>query len=81
MQNEEMKEAERSVTDLNEHIKSLKNNEEHLVHDLLKQQKIAKDSLRALENLSDKYDKEKRELVIRFEKEKEDCLKREESKF
>lgn len=47
----------------------------------MKQQKIAKDSLKALENLSDKYDREKRELILRLEKEREDCLKREESKY
>ena len=47
----------------------------------MKQQKIAKDSLRALENLSDKYDREKRELIIRLEKEKEDTFKREEQKY
>jgi len=28
--------------------------------------------------LSDKYDKEKRELIVRLEREKEDALKREE---
>ena len=49
--------------------------------DLVKQQKIAKDSLRALDNLSDKYDKEKRELIFRLEKEKDDALKREEAKY
>lgn len=52
-----------------------------MLHDLLKQQKIAKESLRALENLSDKYDREKRELIVRLEKEKEEILKREEQKF
>ena len=31
--------------------------------------------------MSDKYDKEKRELILRMEKDKEDCLKREESKY
>jgi len=66
---------------LNEHVKSLKDNEDHLLHDLVKQQKISKDSLRALENLSDKYDREKRELVLRLEKEKDDALKREEHKY
>ncbi len=39
---------------------------------MVKQQKIAKDSLRALESLGDKYDKEKRELMARLKKEKED---------
>jgi hypothetical protein len=34
--------------------------------------------LRALENLSDKYDKEKRELIMRLDRDKEDLLKREE---
>lgn len=47
----------------------------------MKQQKIAKDSLNALESIGDKYDKEKRELIIRMEREKEDYLKREESKY
>ena len=51
------------------------------MHDLVKQQRLAKDSLRALENLGDKYDREKRELVIRLEKDKEDSLKREEQKY
>jgi hypothetical protein len=37
--------------------------------------------LRALETLSDKYDREKRELIIRVEREKEDILKREELKY
>ncbi len=63
---------------LKEQVKTLKINEDHLIHDLVKQQKIAKDSLRALENLSDKYDREKRELIMGLEKEKEDILKREE---
>jgi hypothetical protein len=47
----------------------------------MKQQRIAKDSLKALENLSDKYDKEKRELIMRHDKEKDEYLKREENKF
>ena len=51
------------------------------MHDLVKQQRLAKDSLRALESLGDKYDREKRELVIRLEKDKEDSLKREEQKY
>ncbi len=46
----------------------------------MKQQKIAKDSLRALESLSDKYDREKREMIQRLEKEKDDALRREEQK-
>lgn len=62
-------------------MKTYKTNEDHLLHDLVKQQKIAKDSLRALENLSDKYDREKRELIMRLEKEKEDSLRREEQKY
>jgi hypothetical protein len=37
--------------------------------------------LRALENLSDKYDKEKRELIMRLDKDREEVLKREEQKF
>ena len=37
--------------------------------------------MRALENLSDKYDREKRELILRIEKDKEDSLRREEQKF
>lgn len=51
------------------------------MHDLVKQQKIAKDSIRALESLGDKYDREKRELMTRLEKEKEELLRREEHKF
>ncbi len=51
------------------------------MHDLVKQQKIAKESIRALESLGDKYDREKRELISRLEKEKEDHLRREEHKF
>ena len=34
-----------------------------------------------MENLSDKYDREKRELIVRLEKEKEDTLRREEQKY
>jgi hypothetical protein len=34
--------------------------------------------LRALESLSDKYDREKREMILRLEKEKEDSIRREE---
>ena len=56
----------------------MKDNEEYLVGDLTKQQKIAKDALKALENLSDKYDKEKRELIMRMEREKDDVQRREE---
>jgi len=63
---------------LSEQVKTLRANEDHILHDLVKQQKIAKDSLRALENLSDKYDREKRELIMRLEKEKEEVLRREE---
>jgi len=51
------------------------------MQDLFKQQKIAKDSIRALESLGEKYDREKRELVSRLEKEKAELLKREEHKF
>lgn len=51
------------------------------MYDLTKQQKIARDSLKALESLSDKYDSEKRELIVRLEKENEENLKREENKY
>lgn len=61
--------------------KQLKSNTEHLMQDLVKQQKIAKDSIRALESLGEKYDREKRELIARLEKEKAEMLKREEFKF
>jgi hypothetical protein len=37
--------------------------------------------LKALESLSDKYDREKREMIMKLEKEKEDTLKKEESRF
>lgn len=60
--------------------KQMKSNTDHLMQDLVKQQRIAKDSLRALESLSDKYDREKRELVVRLEREREDLLRREEAK-
>ena len=66
---------------LAEMTKQLKVNSEHLMNDLVKQQKIAKDSIRALESLSDKYDREKRELIQRLEKEKDEVLRREEHKF
>eukprot|EP00347_Sterkiella_histriomuscorum_P008368 403345367 len=69
------------INSMQEHIRGLRQSEEHLMSDLVKQQKIAKDSLRALDNLSDKYDKEKRELIFRLEKEKDDALKREEAKY
>jgi len=51
------------------------------MQDLVKQQKIAKDSIRALESLGDKYEREKRELVARLEKEKAESLKRTEQNF
>ena len=80
------KEAEAGKLDgekraLVELTKQLKSNSEHLMQDLMKQQKIAKDSIRALENLGDKYDREKRELVARQDKETSEILKREEHKF
>ena len=37
--------------------------------------------MKALESLSDKYDREKRELIMRLEKEKEEAIRREENKF
>ena len=37
--------------------------------------------MRALESLSDKYDREKRDLIMRLEKEKEEILKKEEQKY
>lgn len=77
---EQMTLFEVDLKQLNDHIKQLKVNEDHLSHDLVKQQRIAKDSLKALENLSDKYDREKRELIMRMDKEKEDMLRREEQK-
>lgn len=70
------KELQETIIDMNTQIKSLKSQEETLLHDLYKQQKIAKDSLRHLENLSDRYDAEKRELIMRMEKEKDDSLKK-----
>jgi chromosome segregation ATPase len=83
-----IRDKDASITRMDSEIKSfseltkqLKSNSEHLMHDLVKQQKIAKDSLRALESLGDKYDREKRELMARLEKEKEELLKREEHKF
>lgn len=51
--------------------------EKRLANDLSKQHKIAKDSLRALENLSSKYDNEKRELIKRLDLEKDEMLRRE----
>lgn len=51
------------------------------MHDLVKQQRLSKDSLRALESLGDKYDREKRELVIRLEKDKDDSIKIYEQKY
>ena len=51
------------------------------MQDLVRQQKVAKDSIRALESLGEKYDREKRELIARLEKEKTELLKREEFKF
>lgn len=66
---------------LAEMTKQLKVNTEHLMHDLVKQQRIAKDSIRALESLGDKYDREKREMMLRLEKEKDEMLRREEHKF
>lgn len=66
---------------INEISKQLKSNTEHLMSDLLKQQKIAKDSIRALESLGDKYDKDKRELMIRLEKEKNEQIFKEEQRF
>jgi len=47
------------------------------MHDLMKQQRIAKDSIRALETLGEKYSREKKELVVRFEKDREDMQKKE----
>ena len=64
-----------------EQVKGLRSNEDHILCDLVKQQKIAKDSLRALENLSDKYDREKRELIVRLEREKEEAIRREEQRL
>jgi hypothetical protein len=37
--------------------------------------------LRALESLGEKYEREKRELVIRMEREKEEIVKREEMRY
>ena len=51
------------------------------MHDLVKQQRITKDTLRALESLGDKNDREKREMVVRHDKEREDILKREGHKY
>ncbi len=46
----------------------------------MKQQRIAKDSLRALESLSETYEREKREIIARLDREREELIKREESK-
>jgi len=51
--------------------------EGRMAEDLRKQHKIAKDSLRALENVSSKYDQEKRQFVQRLDQDKEEMLKRE----
>lgn len=75
-----MKLFDSDLKQLNDNIRALKDNEEYLVSDLTKQQKIAKEALRALENLSDKYDKEKREMIMRMEREKEDLQRKEEQK-
>lgn len=80
-QNNEGRTLDSENQNLTEYINKLKQNEEHLVNDLLKQQKIAKDSLRALDSLSDKYEKEKRDLILRLEKDKEEILKRDEYKY
>ena len=72
-------EAEHSS--LQELTRQMKQNSEHLMHDLVKQQRIAKESIRALETIGDKYDREKREMMVRMEKEKEELMRREEQKF
>ena len=78
---QEQLKLESENSSLSELTKQLRGNSEHLMSDLVKQQRIAKDSLRALESLSDKYDREKRELNTRLEREKEDSIKRELQKF
>ena len=78
---DQMKIFELDLKQLNDNIRNLKDNEEYLVSDLNKQQKIAKEALKALENLSDKYDKEKREMIMRMEREKDELQRKEEQKY
>jgi len=42
---------------------------------------VAKDALKQLEGVSDKFDRERRELIQKLDKEKDECVKREESKW
>ena len=39
----------------------MKKNEENLIQDLMQQQKIAKEALKALDNLTDRFEDDKRE--------------------
>ncbi len=66
---------------LQELTKQLKSNTEHLMHDLVKQQKITKDSIKAFDGLSVKYENDKRELIERMEREKDDIARREDQKY
>ena len=51
------------------------------MHDLVKQQKITKDSIRAFDSLSVKYENDKMELIERLEREKDEVARREDQKY
>jgi len=50
------------------------------MQDLVKQQRLTKDSIRAFDTLNGKYETDKRELMERLEREKDDAIRREDHK-
>lgn len=66
-----------SLADL---TKQLKSSTEHLMQDLVKQQRLTKDSIRAFDTLNGKYESDKRELLERLERDKDEVLRKEDHK-
>ena len=61
-------------------IEDMKKSEENLVNDLMQQQRIAKEALKALDNLTDRFEEDKKEAKREMERQREEVLRREREK-
>ena len=61
-------------------IEDMKKSEENLVNDLMQQQRIAKEALKALDNLTDRFEEDKKETKREMERQREEVMRREREK-
>ena len=74
-------EQRRKINDLEEEVRGLKDNEERLLADLVKQQQTTKETLLTLKSITAKYETEKEQLGESYKKQKQDAIQHERDKF